>query len=401
MDLPDNSIGISDLIAFTECPRKMSYGMRRHVARGEQSEASMPESSQYGAVYARMYGSAIHDVIHDVEDGFSDDDAIQRAWTTYGEYLEPDDLDMMRQDIEVYRQRDVPQARLIASEEDCRVPLFVHPVYGQIYFRFKLDRLYERIDAPGIFIHKDYKSSRHAKSQKDVDEDKQMWSYNWAIHELYPEVDRLFQLYDQLRFGEIAARRKTDQQRALIKEWLVKTATAVLDKKAREEDGLLPPKKNEWCAWCPILESCPVIDHLLDFGRVEIEALAPTIKEGRKTLQLVEPTKIDEYLEKFDEAKAAIGVLERFRDSVAEILKNMPAEERAVRGYDLKGRKATQFTVDAKRQIAEKLGEDFYQLATISKTSLEQFFGEDKESFEWALSLANETEGARVLVPRK
>lgn len=397
MELPDNSIGISDLIAYTECPRKMSYGMRRHVGRGQQSEATMPEASQYGAVYARYYGSAIHDVIHDVEDGYSDDDAIQRAWTAFGEYLEPDDLDMLRQDLEVYRQRDTPQTRLVASEEDARVPLFVHPVYGQIYFRFKLDRLYERLDAPGVFIHKDFKSSRHAKSQKEVDEDKQMWAYNWSIHELYPECDRLVQLYDQLRFGELPVRRKTDGERALIKEWLVKTATAVLDKQA-EADGLLPAKKNQWCAWCPILESCPTIQHLLDFGRVEIEALAPTMKEGRKTIQLIEPERIDEYLDKLEDAKQAIGVLERFRDSVSEILKNMPAEERAVRGYQLKGRKATQFSLDAKRAIMERLGvDDFLTITSMTKTGLETALKEDEETLGWALSLATETEGSQVL----
>jgi hypothetical protein len=228
-----------------------------------------------------------------------------------------------------------------------------------------------------------------------------MWSYNWAIHELYPECERLVQLYDQLRFGEIPARRKTDAERRLIKDWLIKTATAVLDKQA-EDDGLLPPKKNEWCAWCPILESCPIVDHLLDFGRVEIEALAPTVKDGRKTVQLIEPERVAEYLEKFEDAKQAIGVLERFRDSVGDLLKRMPAEERAVRGYDLKQRKATNFTLSAKRALVDRLGlDDFLTITSLSKTGLESHLGEDAELLEWALSLGSETVGAQVLQRRK
>lgn len=400
MELPDNSIGISDLIAYTECPRKMSYGMRRHIGRGEQSEATMPEASQYGAVYARYYGSAIHDVIHDVEDGYGDEEAIQRAWTKYGEYLEPEDLDWLRGDLEVYRQRDTPQTRLVAAEEDVRVPLFVHPVYGMIYFRFKLDRLYERLDAPGTFIHKDYKSSRHPKTQKEVDSDKQMWAYNWGIHEHWPEVERLVQLYDQLRFGELPVQRKTDDQRRQIKDWLIKTATAVLDKKA-EDDGLLPPKKNEWCAWCPILESCPVVDHMLDFGRVEIEALAPTVKEGRKTIQLIDPAKVDEYVEKFEDAKQAQKILERFVDSVGDVLKKMPAANLATHGYEIKSRSAITFDQSAKRAIAARLGEDFFAVANLTKSGLEAHFGEDEETLEWVLSLATKGVGAQVLTRKK
>jgi hypothetical protein len=189
VELPNNSIGITDLLAYHECPRRFSYGMRRHTGIGLQSDAETPESGSY----ATFYGSAIHKIIEEVENGATDNDALQAAFDGYAHALDPGDLDMLRQDLATYRARDAGFVKTIANEDEFRVPL--GKIDGkQISFRFKLDRLYERLDAPGHFVHVDYKSSRHAKSESEVHEDKQLWAYNFGIHEYWPEVERLVQL---------------------------------------------------------------------------------------------------------------------------------------------------------------------------------------------------------------
>lgn len=395
MRLPDNSVGITDLLAWRDCPRRFSYGMKRHSGIGLQSDDLTPEAGSY----ATDYGSCIHDVISYVEDGYDDEDAIQKAWNTWGHRLEPSDVDLLRADIGTYRTRDFPNTRTLSNEDEFRVPLFVHPTYGQIYFRFKLDRLYERVDAPGTFIHVDWKSSRHAKSEKDVHADLQLWAYNFGIHEFWPECDRLIQAYDQLRYGQIPTR-KTDRQREQIKDWLIKAATAVLDDDEVEDDGLLGYRKNQWCAWCAVMESCGVVEQLSEFARVELDALIPAEKVGRKMVAQVDEDLIGDYIERMEDVRIAEQVLKRYSESVKRVLRYMPAEDRLELGYDLKHRKATKFDAHAIRELHRRLGDEFYEVVGLTKTRLEDYLADDDELLAWALSLATETAGAEVLLRR-
>jgi hypothetical protein len=393
MQLPDDAVGITDLIAYRDCPRRMSYGLRRHTGKAQQSDERTPEAGSY----ATAYGSAIHDAIQALEDGYDVEDAIQVAWNRWGSWLEPGDVDLLREDLAIYLQRDFPGTRTIASEDEYRIPLFVHKG-RQIWFRFKIDRLYERLDAPGVFIHVDYKSSRHAKSEQEVHEDVQMWLYNFGIHEFFPECERLFQFYDQLRYGQVPTSKSADQRRQ-ARDWLIKQITAVLEDEDVREDGLHRPKKNRWCAWCPVMESCPVIEELTEFGLVEIAALAPQEKVGRKKVVQLAEDRVPEYVERLGEVKHAIGVLERFEKAVSRLIKEMPADRRAELGYELKERKASNFSPRAAEELHDRLGERFYELVQLTKTGLEKNLKEDPELLEWALSLAEEEVGAAVLVP--
>lgn len=395
MDLPDNSVGITDLLAHRDCPRRFSYGMKRHTGLGLQSDDETPEAG----TYATDYGSCIHDVIHYVEDGYDDEDAIQKAWNTWGHRLEPGDVELLRADIGTYRTRDFPNTRVLSNEDEFRVPLFVHPDHGQIYFRFKLDRLYERVDAPGTFIHVDYKSSRHAKSEKEVHADLQMWAYNWGIKEFWPECDSLVQAYDQLRYGQVPTR-KTEAQRRQIKDWLIKAATAVLDDTELRDDDLLKPRLNKWCAWCPVMESCAIVEELSDFARVELDALAPARRVGRKTVVDVDGTRIQEYVNRFEDVRIAEQVLKRYGEAVRRVLREMPAQDRLELGFDLKGRKKSTFDSQAARELHQRLGDEFYEIVGITKTRLESYLADDPELLDYALSLAAETAGAEVLLRR-
>jgi hypothetical protein len=392
MQLPDHAVGITDLIAHRECPRRMSYGLRRHTGKAQQSDERTPEAGSY----ATAYGSAIHDAIQALEDGHDVERAIQVAWNRWGSWLEPGDVDLLREDLAIYLQRDFPGTRTIAAEDEFRIPLFVHDGQ-QVWFRFKLDRLYERLDAPGVFIHVDYKSSRHAKSENEVHGDLQMWAYNLGIHEFFPECEQLLQFYDQLRYGQVPTRKSGDQRRQ-IREFLIKEVTKVLEDDDVRDDGLHRPKKNQWCAWCPVMESCPVVEELTEFGLVEIAALAPQEKVGRKTVvQLVED-RVPEYVERLEDVKQAQGVLSRFEESVKRLVKEMPVERRAELGYELKERKASSFTPRAAAELHDRLGERFYELVKLTKSGLESNLAEDPALLEWALSLAEEQVGAAMLV---
>lgn len=412
MQLPGDSIGITDIISYRECPRRMSYGMKRHVGRAQQSEEGLPDrfassSDPTGqrVSYASHYGAAIHEAIQLVEEGATVEEAIQAAWNKYGRQLEPGDVQLLREDLEIYEARDFPGTRTVAAEDEFRVPLFRYKG-RQIYFRFKLDRLYERIGSPGTFIHIDYKSSRHAKSKEEVHKDKQMWAYNFGVHEFWPECDQLIQVYDQLRYGQEPTG-KSPKQREQIKEWLIKQVTAILEDTDVRDDGLLAPTKNDWCAWCPIMMDCPVIPQLSDYARTKIAVLAPRTPklkkngEPSKVMQDVplDPARIAEYVEQFADAKHAMKVLDRFTKEVAGLLRDVPDARREELGYTLREKTVTSFSTEAKRSLLEKLGVDaFCALAGITQTGLKDWFGDDEESFEWALGLAEKQKGAPSVV---
>lgn len=380
MQLPENSIGPTDIIQYGDCPRRFDFGMRRHTDAGEAPEATNPDNA---------YGSAFHEAVAYAEQhDAGDDEAIQHAFDRYGRWLDPEDLTLLKADLEVYRRRDPTGVRLIAVEQEIRVPLFVHDGVT-IYLRGKIDRLYQRIDNPSVFIHVDYKTSKHKKAAAEVHSDVQLWTYNLGIHEVYPECETLVQLYDQLRFG-VEPTRKSAEQREEIREWLIKRATTILT------DTELKPTHNDWCAWCPIMESCPVVDELSDFALARIAVLAPAEKHGRKTVVNLDPAKFDIYVDELEKVGNARKVLDRFDESVRDALHKMPSTRRRELGYDLSPRGKDVWPPEAMRAMHDVLGEDFYEVVSVSKTRAEGRLGGD-ERLTTVLEMAVREEGTPVL----
>jgi len=370
MKLPSDSIGVTDVRSFRECPRRFAFGMQRHTEAGEHPEATTT---------ANAYGSAIHEAIAFAEEHeATDDQAIQAGFSKYASYLEPDDLQRMKDDMLTYRARDYTGVRTVAVEKEVRVPLFVHNG-TQIYFRAKLDRVYQRLDNPSVFVHVDYKSSRHPMTDADVHSDVQMWAYNWLIHEFWPECSTLVQVYDQLRFGAVPTR-KSAEQRSQIKGWLIAEITAILDTEDME------PKINDWCGWCPIAESCPAVKRASDWTAAKIQALDP----------IQDAPSLEPYVELMEEVGQARKLLERYENSVRDVLKMLPDARRAELGYELRERRSTFWPPEALRAAHELLGDDFYGLVKVTKTAVEQH-----PDAALLLPLAEEQQGAGFLRKRR
>lgn len=343
---------------------------------------------------AASYGSAIHDVIEAVEDGHTDEAAIEMAWAKWGSVLSPEDLSLLRDDLAKFRTRDFENVRTVLSEGEIRVPLTEMPDGRPVWFRGRIDRLYERLDAPGSFIHIDYKSSKWNKSQDEVDEDPQMWAYNWALTEYFPEIEELEQWYDQFRHGMVPTR-KSDAQRIEIREWLAVNARNYFGERELLEDGLPAPRFNQWCPWCPILESCAVIPQLSEWARTRIDVLRPPGLEGE-----VEATPIDEYMAQYTDVQTAIKTLERYAESTKTLIREMPAEERDRLGFELRDRRNSVLPVRALEAIHELVGHRrFLEMARITQERLKSI--EDDEQREWALGLVEKVPGTQVVHKRR
>lgn len=381
MKLPGNAIGPTDIASYRDCPRRFEFGMRRHTEAGEHPEAQGPNTA---------YGSAVHEMIAFVEThDFDDEAAIQRAFDLYAKWLEPADLELLREDLETYHEREPVGVRTVAVETEIRVPMFERD--GEtIYFRTRIDRLYQRLDNPGVFIHVDYKSSKHRKTPEEVHADTQLWSTNWAVHEHWPECEQLVQVYDQLRFGPEPTR-KTPAQRETIHDWLVKQATAILN------DTELAPKKNQWCPWCPLMESCPVVQESTEFALATIAVLAPERKEGRKKVIDLDPAKFEEYVAQLEDVAHAMKVLDRFDSSVKGVIRTMPAERRAELGYRLTERSEDVWPPEAVEAVRAVVGDEaFYRAVKITKSALERAV-DDPELRAKALGFADRRPGATIV----
>lgn len=372
MRLPDDSIGISDLLAWRECPQRFALQMRRH---GEAVPGEID--------WKNAYGSAIHDAIHIVaENGSNAEQAVTKVWPTYAGFLDPEDLALLKQDIERYRGDTPLGMEPVGFEMEGRVPLFLHEG-RQIYFRFRIDALYRRRDDHTVFYHRDYKSSKWRKTQAEVDSDPQMWAYNWAIHELYPECRSLLQSYEQLRFGNLPTS-KNDDQRSKVKPWLIETTRAVL------EDEDLKPRQNEWCPYCPLLLTCDETKRATRVWQSKLALLAPMTQEGRKTKITLSDAGAD--LEEMVASQLPKMIrtrkhLEAAEEAMKQVIARMPSEERERLGWRMSERRTTFLPPEALRALHEAMGDSFYEAIGVTKSAMEKVAGKPELEMMHAMEL--------------
>jgi len=365
MDLPNSSIGISDITAWMDCPRRMSFSMKRWGDAGEPPEAAIQHA----------YGSAIHDVLHGIEEkGLSDDLAVQLAFDKWGWAMRPEELQRLHHDIEVYRSREVVGVNTILNEGEIRVPLMERGG-RMIFFRGKIDRLFNFKANASLFLHVDYKSSAWRKTEAEVHEDLQLWAYNWALFQYFPEIGRLVQRYDQLNYG-YETTEKSNAQRDFIGEWLRRQVTAILnDQSFDPADGLLEPHFNDWCPWCPIIEDCKVIPKLTDFAQRRIALLSPHVVSIAKVG--LDATGIETYVKQLDAVGTARKTLDVFEKSVKDLIRQLPTSDQVALGWKISPRNSDVWDEQALREAHDLLGDDFYRVVALTKKRLDSFFDDD------------------------
>lgn len=392
MRLPDNSIGVSDLKDWQQCPRRMSFSMKRHTG------AEPPEATANPNV---RYGTAVHDGIEYMEaTGETPGRAVEWLVSNGHRWIDPEVMEEIEADLIVHRDRDKPlDWDLVMNEQEIRVPLLNNDG-DLIFYRAKIDRLYQHKRQPGRFLLRDSKSSRWQRTQKEVDEDLQMSAYDWALREYMPEIDQLDIIYDQLRFGEVRTSRN-DNDRQKIRRWLETGTRAVLDDEEYGPDGLLVPEWNEWCAYCPIMNDCAVVPTLTTYAQAEIAKLAPEVKEGRTLRPDLDPDLFDVYVEQLSKVSVALGVLERFKKAITQRLQELPAHEREAYGYRLQTRSTDTFSPEALRAAHRLLGDEFYDIAKVTKEGLARASGEDEALHSLLVGMADKRPGSTFVVKKR
>ena len=389
-------IGPSDILAWRSCPARAKAGRLRLVGQ------EMPEMQSS----ASAYGIAVHLMIERLEADDTVDRAVQAAFAAHVQWLEPADIERLADDARTYLTRDLPNVRTLLSEGEISVPLFTHPEQGQVWLRGRIDRLYQSVFDSGALVFVDYKTSRQPLSHEEVSKDIKMWAYDLLIHEwftdLYPEVERVTieGLYDQLLHGQIPTR-KSSAQRQVIREWLIRAITAMID----DEEEL--PRFNDWCAWCGLKMDCPVVQHQLgDWATTRIAALMPREvklkKDGTPSKALgkikLDRERIREYVDLLPDVKKAIGVLKEFDTTVTDTLRAMPDSDLHLLGKRKIPRGRRSFTTEAKRLICEEVGlSRFLMLVDISLANVQRFFASEPEVAARIESYATSVPGEPII----
>lgn len=397
LELPGDSVGISDILNYRGCAQRFGFGMRRHVElperfavfEGEKDEPPEHES------YASAYGHAAHDGIQIIEDSdCSDDEAIDAVWPFYHHWLEPADIPRLKSDFQTFRQRSDLGWRVWGTELELRTPLLKWN--GRvIYFRGRIDVLYQHIENPTVFMSRDYKTSRWRVSEADVHKDPQQWSYNLLIHDTIPECESLTQIYDQLRFGDIPTS-KTDEQRTVIRGWLRQQVKAILG------DNTLRPTINDECQYCPILMDCREVKRATKYTQAKIAAMTGMEEKGRSLIMRLDDSMgYEDYAEFLPKAKMMKKVVDKYVEEVEAALKAMPQSERERLGFDLgRPRRVDRFSPAALRALHERYPDQFYALTTVTKKNLESMFGADSDEMNAILELAEKVEQTPSLKAR-
>jgi hypothetical protein len=202
-----------------------------------------------------------------------------------------------------------------------------------------------------------------------------MWAYNWALHEYFPDIERLLQQYDQLNYG-IESTEKSPMKREEIAKWLRRQVTAILnDESFDKSDGLLAPKFNEWCPWCPIIEDCSVIPKLTDYAQRRIALLSPHVVSIAKVG--LDATGIETYVKQLDNVGTAKKTLDVFDKQVRSLLRSLPDSERKLLGWKVSPRSEDRWNEEALREVHAILGDDFYRLVSFTKARLNSLFDDD------------------------
>lgn len=377
MLLPNNSLGVSDALQFSRCPRLFTHNIRRF------SEGEEPIYIAGDLSVPLAYGNAVHEgalAIVKNPDIYLDD-ALDLAWAEWSHALEPKHHAELKGDLQqiLDRTREAENMRLVSAEEDMMVPVYRGEADPELqmgdeeavwyYYRFRIDALYEVLDEPGHYVIRDFKSYRRKKWQDDIDEDDQFTGYSYGVKKLLGDACKQVTIWvDQCKHedGEIFSQR-TDVEELAFEEFMRSQIRAVLSSPV--EVLANRPKLNEFCSWCPLLENCAVLEYASDFGLARIGPRAAEIL-GEETPDLTD------FHEDYLTAKNAIKALSSFKERFEDVLKERldeGDEGRVEIGTQSYGLSRIESPFYSAKDVAEIVGKKLYMSVapTLSKNAVE------------------------------
>lgn len=141
-------------------------------------------------------------------------------------------------------------------------PTFDQPVEGvEIELEFSIENhafrgIIDRLDQPepGKWVVHDYKTGKHAKTERQALNDLQLALYQMAVEQNFGQVNEISLTWHFLRKGNEVTVRHTREQLEKLKRKLLQLVEKIRDMKGDANNFL--PKESMLCNWCYLWEEC-------------------------------------------------------------------------------------------------------------------------------------------------
>ncbi len=181
-----------------------------------------------------------------------------------------------------------------------------------------IDRLARTRD--DIYEIHDYKTSAHLPDQQEVDNERQLALYYFAVRKKWPHAENIRLIWHYLAFDtELVSYRTPDAISSLVHN-----TTKLIDEIESAEE--FPAKESQLCGWCVYPDLCPLRKHFF-----KVEALPVNEYLNEPGVALV--NKYVELKEKVDAIDKEIG---KVREAILDYAKREQVEN--IKGSDRKVR---------------------------------------------------------------
>jgi putative RecB family exonuclease len=209
----------------------------------------------------------------------------------------------------------------------------------------------------------DYKTGRTTLTNWELQDDIQLSMYDLAASLIWPEYPNRLLFLDYVRLDKRISSYRTEEDRAVFREFLTSIWTQVSKLDGREVKGQL----NKLCGWCDYKIHCPTY---ADFMKSDTIALAPLAEMGSK-----------EFLEHWVSVSDKKAILEARQREL-----KMIASEKSMRGEDISdgsrelyNTQAARTTYDVEEIIDIVPQEDLFSVLAVNKAKLDRYVKEHPE----------------------
>jgi putative RecB family exonuclease len=255
----------SAIESFKTCPLKykLHYIVKPPIEKTTSIEAFL--GSRVHETLEKLYKDLKHKKLNTLDDLFifyekiwNNNFKVEEIEIVRQEYTFENYKDLGKKYIKDYYQQHYPfkEGTTLGIEEKITLNFkdtITNKIYNVIGF---IDRL--TMITPEYFEIHDYKTNNKPKTQKQIEEDRQLALYSIAIKKMFPSVKKVGLVWHFLAANLEMRTFKEDFELQALEKEIIKDIRTI--EKAKEKDEF-PLKESPLCAWCAYKEYCPAKAH--------------------------------------------------------------------------------------------------------------------------------------------
>lgn len=242
----------------------------------------------------------------------------------------------------------------------------------------------------------DYKTSFVMKSNYELQDDLQLDSYNYAIRQILPDLDKVEVALNYVRYGDVVRVEKTADDAEITRRYLLNLFKTI------QQDTEPLAKLNQYCTYCQTKDICPEFQKLV-LGEIKIDGIA--IDESLEFSDVTDKKTADDLWQLRGKVAMRSKLLDRYAKLIDEKFKNYlkdtntPSVVVGDKELFLAPNRASFYPYKATLEV---LGADEIEsVVSVTKGAVDKLLKNDKDKLEYLRSQAVSYQKAPSLKPRK